>query len=178
MAPSWLDFTNWVKVLLVFCGVMLALAIGLALFVAVTLGLFDFPPKDAKMIRTFTAHRTTFDRLVAMSDTDARYYRTGTFSPLRSVPPARRHVYLAALDTLHVAWGLEQRGSGDAATVTLTAWGEGFAGMGSEKGYVFSPTPPSALYSSLDNVRLLVPDANGYVYRAIAPNWYLFYDAY
>jgi hypothetical protein len=48
--------------------------------------------------------------------------------------------------------------------------------MDSDKGYMFSRTVPGRLDSSLDDPRTLVRGPSGDVYRAIAPNWYLFYD--
>jgi hypothetical protein len=148
------------------------------LFIAVSLGVFDFRPKDAKMIRVFTMHQATFDRLVAMSDADARSKRFApTFYPdSLYLPPVRLQAYRAALDSLHLTEGLYRLTSGDTVTVTFTAWGEGWAGMASEKGYLFSRTVPGRLASSLDDPRTLDRGLYGDAYRAIAPNWYLFYD--
>jgi hypothetical protein len=176
MAQIWLRLADWVKVLLVCCGVTLALAIACIVCLAFALGFFDFPPSDAKMIRNFTTHRSTFDRLIAMSDTDAQFpYIPPTLNPAVSLPRVRWQAYRSAFDTLRLHEGLARRTSGDTVTVELTVWDEGFAGIGMDKSYVFSRTPLSPLVPSLNSPNTLPSND---VYRAIAPNWYLHYVSY
>jgi hypothetical protein len=175
MAQTWLDFRNWVKIVLVVFVIGIA---AIALFIAALFGVFNFAPSDAKLIRAFARHRATFDRLVAMSDSDARrdqLVATFGYADSLSLPPGRSQAYGAAFDTLHLTQGL-QRKSGDTVILRFEAWGEGFAGMGRTKGYLFSRTPPRPVYSSLDNLKALTPGPHRDVYRAIAPHWYLYYE--
>jgi hypothetical protein len=150
-------------------------------------GDFDHHANDAELIHIFTTHRSTFDRLVAMSNSDSNFSRiardfTGPDSTWK-VPPTfhplskdRWNEYRATFDTLHLKGGLYRSASGDTVIIGLIAWSQGLASEGTSKGYVFSRTPLTPVFSSLDRASTFQKTDDGVAYRAIAPNWYLEYD--
>jgi hypothetical protein len=174
MAPhrAWRFFKFSTKNLLIAGAVALAVMIAPAIYFLFAIGLFDRPTKDAAMIRTFTDHRRTFDRLVAVAQADPLL--GDSLYDLTS--PAGLRAYRAAVDSLHFL-AVEPRGSGRSPPFYLVVSWWGFAGVAvGSKCYVFSRTPLGPLAPSLDNPEALSLSDSGYVYRYIAPNWYLSFD--
>ena len=144
-------------------------------------------PSDASLIRRLAEHRPEFERLVAMSDADARVIRVApSFTrlvddwgwpradSLLGFSPERWREYRSLFRALHLEGGLE-RGEGAHPTIYLLASGRGMVTGGSRKGYVYSPTALAPVYASLDSIP---PDLASNVtgYRHLSGPWYLFYS--
>ena len=170
-------------------GIAALFVVAAVLSIAAGMGEFDHHANEAELIRIFREHRPTFERLVAMSDSDPDFSRIAprfvlpdstwpmrTGVPAHSMSRQRWNEYRAVFDSLHLADGLGRHGSGDTAVVELTAWSKGMLDGESSKGYVFSRRPLTPLVVALEDPKAVRWADHGPVYRAIAPNWYLSYD--
>ena len=142
-------------------------------------------PSDDLLIRRFAAHRQEFDRLVAMSQADARVIRVAPdFTRLEDdwVGPGPTLSWDSRLNA-----GGNTGGSLPGSTLgpALNGGGKGLTRRhiarlypgdgtgGSTKGYVYSPTARVPTYPSLDSVPPDLP-SNVTGYRHLSGPWYLF----
>ena len=156
-------------------AVAAVIVVGVVVVTGAMAGYFSHHANDAELMRTFAEHGATFNRLVAMSDSDSAFVRIAPKFTQPEMPPDRWNRYRAVFDTLHLGAGLSRYAAGDTVLVSLLAWCEGFVFAGSCKGYIFSTVPRAPLATSLDDSSPLLRSFHGIAYRAIAPRWYLFY---
>lgn len=142
-------------------------------------------PSDATLEKVFRQHEVEFNRLISMSDDDAKVIRIAqdfTWLEDNSKWPRpeselgftkqRWDEYRQLFKELGLKEGLAR--NTDGSTVELIAFSQGLSTGGSGKGYVYSTKELFPLYNSLDE---LSSTASGgkYVYKRLKGNWYLFY---
>jgi hypothetical protein len=157
------------------CAVAAVIVVGVVVGIGALSGYFSHHANDAELMRIFAQHEATFNRLVAMSDSDSAFVRIAPKFSQPDMPTDRWNRYRAVFDTLHLGGGLSRYTAGDTVFVSLLAWCEGFVSAGSCKGYGFSTVPRAPLAPTLDDSSALLRSFHGIAYRAIAPRWYLFY---
>jgi hypothetical protein len=158
--------------------IAVAVGAGLLLGKSESSGLFGSPPSDAQMIRNFQNHRTQYEQLLQMIQTDSGLERVGTLagnSPENpatvGVDEARLQQYATTLKQLHVQ-SLER--GGDSHQFLFTTHSYGLVTSGTAKGYYYSEQAPSPLVQDTDKAS----GEEGKFYRRIEGNWYVWYEAW
>ena len=128
-------------------------------------------PSDQALRERFFAHRSEFDQLLAMAESDSGVGRIAPdfFDPTTGITDKRWDQYRSLFQKL----GLERGITIASDRVVLITSAEGMFSAGSSKGYVHSATRLEPLVPSLDEF----PDAsesNVPSYAPLADNWYLF----
>jgi hypothetical protein len=145
------------------------------------------PPKEAKLIQTFQAHRAEFDRLREMLQADVQVVRLATWgvvttnSVIPRVPPegtfpvARYSEYMVLLK--RVGGSVAFRGEVQHANPSVLLWGSGFAGYTRHIGLSWMGQPPTNQIATLDAYRGKSQfDDRHVVFRHLDSNWYLWTD--
>lgn len=158
------------------------LALGLATVLLTGCG----HPSDSDLEENFYRHEADFNRLIEMSNEDARVLRISPdfthisrgdgLGPDSDVgfTKERWQEYRRLFSKLGLDGGLT-RSEHPHVIVILWASGSGIVGHGSAKGYAYSTKEPSPLVDSAG--RFPVPPGNGgHVYKRIKQNWYIYYD--
>lgn len=136
---------------------------------------------DTAMIQNFLRNKAAFDQIVEMFDEDAGVVQIVYDRPLlyddESTPPSlgvfqpRWWRYRLLFLTAGLKHGIDRRwGDG----IAFVYWTTGMATGGSEKGYVYSPTPLQPATDSLDHISTPIKSSQP-VFRQIADGWYLYY---
>jgi hypothetical protein len=164
----------------------------IAMVVVMLVGLFLYlryaggPPKEAVLLQTFYAHRSSFEQLRDMLQADEGLHRLadwgvqtkdGIFKPpAGNFPVDRYNKYLALLKDAH-AIGAARGGSAHPEPNVLL-WASGFGGDTTHVGICWTEGPPSRQVSSFDSYYRdhKSNGTNGWVYRHIDSNWYLWTD--
>jgi hypothetical protein len=145
------------------------------------------PPKEAKLIADFQAHRAAYERLHQMLHVDKQIMRlanwgveTSASSPLTHKPPQgdfpleRYNQYLSLLKEVGGLW--VSRGDQDSVeTDCVLVWASGWAGDTRHVDICWREREPSSLVSSLDQY-YHSPKPRQPVYRRIDGKWYLWAD--
>lgn len=140
-------------------------------------------PSDAALEAMFSEHEADFEKLIAMSNADAKVVRiapdfTWLDDNARWPRPEteigfsqeRWNEYRELFKVLSLTKGLARHPDGQ--TIELIASTQGLLTGGSGKGYVYSTKELTPLRDALDN---LGPTGK-HVYKQLKPpNWYLFY---
>jgi hypothetical protein len=144
------------------------------------------PPREAKLIQNFYAHRASFERLKDMLQADKQLDRLADWGvhtdkgiskpPAGDFPIDRYNKYLALLRETG-AIGVA-RGEGAHADLTVLLWATGFAGETAHVGICWMETEPVRQVASLDRYYRdhKSPDGSEDIYRRIDGNWYLWTD--
>ena len=145
------------------------------------------PPKEEKFIRSFYAHRASYERLRDMLAADKQLIRLGSWGVatenhvVPSIPPegdfpvARYSDYMALLK--EVGGLVASRSEGEDADPSICVWAWGFAGNTRHVGICWMHEEPAHRIATLDGYRggSRYPDRK-VVYRHIDANWYLWTD--
>jgi hypothetical protein len=167
-------------VILLFCVAVLG---GLFLYARST----SVPPKEAKLIHNFYAHRAAFERLRDMLLADGQVIRLAgwgvatTNSVVPRVPPEgnfpldRYKEYMALLK--QVGGFAATRGEGQHPDPSIVVWAWGFAGNTRHAGICWMDQEPTNQVATLDGY----PGRSRYgdrqvVFRHIDTSWYLWMD--
>ena len=145
------------------------------------------PPKEAALLQTFFAHRSSFDRLRDMLQADGQIESVGSWGvhirggwiskPPEGIFPIQRfNEYLALFKDIgaKMAW----RDDGPSPDVGIAVWRSGFAGDSVHIGFCWAVTVPQRQITSHDLYLLnhRSTGIKGDVYRHIERNWYLYTD--
>ena len=144
------------------------------------------PPKEAKLIENFYAHRASFERLRDMLQSDQQLHRLADWGvdtdkgiskpPAGNFPIDRYNRYLALLkETGGIG---AARGEGVHADTTVLLWATGFAGGAAHVGVCWMDREPGRQVANLDQYYRdhKSPDGSGAIYRRIEGNCYLWTD--
>jgi RimJ/RimL family protein N-acetyltransferase len=144
------------------------------------------PPKEAKVIQDFYAHRASFERLRDMLQADQQLQRLADWGvetdkgiskpPAGDFPMERYNSYLALLrETGGIGVA---RGKGVHADPDVLLWATGFAGDAVHVGVCWMDREPGRQVASLDRYYRdhKSPDGSGAIYQRIDGNWYLWTD--
>jgi hypothetical protein len=144
------------------------------------------PPKEAKLIQNFYAHRASFESLRDMLQADQQLHRLADWGvdtdkgisrpPAGNFPIDRYNRYLALLrETGGIG---AARSEGSHADPTMLLWATGFAGGAAHVGLCWMDRGPVRQVASLDQYYRdhKSPDGSGAIYRRIDGNWYLWTD--
>lgn len=144
------------------------------------------PPKEAALLQTFYAHRSSYEHLRDMLQADQGLRRVATWgvetkdgiseAPAVNFPIERYHEYLALLKDAgaKVGW----RDDGTHPEVGIMVWGAGFAGETVHIGISWREDVPDRQVPSLDRYfrNHRSSGTKGWVYRHIDGDWYLSTD--
>jgi hypothetical protein len=100
-------------VIISLCAVAIVSAVALFVAVGVAAGNFGHHAKDPELMRTFAEHKATFERLVAMSDSDSDFVRIAPTFTQPEMSSDRWNAYRAVFDTLHLSLGLSRYAARD-----------------------------------------------------------------
>ncbi len=145
------------------------------------------PPKEAKLIRTFHAHRAKFERLREMLQADAQVVRLAdwgvvtTNSVVPRIPPEGNFPvsrYSEYMDLLKQVGGyVAYRGEGQNANPSVLLWASGFAGNTRHVGLSWMDQAPTNQITSLDGYQAASKFGDRHVvFRHLDSNWYLWTD--
>ena len=165
-----------VIVLLSIVGVIIGLVLGIRCI--------SRPPKEAKLLQNFYAHRSSFERLRDLFQTDAGVSRLadwgvetqdGIAKPPGGKFSAERYRQYLALLKEGAALGMSRR---DDSHVNILRWARGFAGDTEHVGICRRITPPTCEVASFDAYYRDHPNGRlcDWVYRRMDQNWYLWTD--
>lgn len=146
------------------------------------------PPEENKLLKRFYERRTSFERIRDMLQADESVLsisqrgittKGGTFKPpLGNVSTERYSKYLELLGDVHAIEAARWRTDLSQQRLAVVVWASGFAGSTVHIGVCWTDRPPSRQVSSLDaffrNPTISV--GQGWVYRHIDSNWYLWTD--
>lgn len=144
------------------------------------------PPREAKLIRNFHAHRASFESLRDMLQADQQLHRLADWGvdtdkgiskpPAGEFPIDRYNRYLALLKEVG---GLGvSRGEGAHANPTVLLWAAGFGGDSVHVGICWLDQEPARQVTSLDQYYRdhKSPNGSGSIYRRIDGSCYLWTD--
>lgn len=176
----------------------LVLLAGVAAFVglvgAALLGFIYFtsPPREARLLDNFYAHRAAFEELREMLQEDEQISRLGEWGvhtvggerpvgiskpPEGDFPVERFRRYLSLLKEAHAIGA--SRGHGPHPRLNVLVWRSGFAGDSKHINMSWQTEPPELQVSSLDDYHRPSDTAVGktdWVCRHIDSHWYLCTD--
>lgn len=136
---------------------------------------------DAEMIQNFQNKQNQFEKLVSMVQTDVKLRRvddnwTDPSDPsIIGISTSRIEEYRKLFIECGIPRGFEGFHKDEEIKFIVTSFG--LATGGSSKGYAFRISPPAQkeLVESIDGYK--PKDGRSYwIYRPIAPNWYLYYE--
>ncbi len=142
---------------------------------------YSSPPADQILEQKFFEKKELFEKLVAMSDQDAKVVRIAKdFTWLKDdvswprekdklgFSTERWSQYKVLFKQLDIPTGVVR---GD-STMSLAAFTSGLVTGGLDKGYLYSKTPPFNLVDSLDQIEVI--SEKRFASKKIAENWYLY----
>ncbi len=142
------------------------------------------PPREAKVIENFNAHRPAYERLKAMLLSDEQLRRVADWGienaegihhpPEGGFSVDRFHEYLSLLSEVGAKGASRGRGE-NAQEVCVLAWAAGWAGDTRHVETCWLDHEPANQVASLDAF-YLTPKPRHPVFRHIDGNWYLWAD--
>jgi hypothetical protein len=128
-------------------------------------------PSDAYLEQFLVNHEHAFNELVRMFEMDERvkYISEGKIDPEDGLSAERLEEYKALLEQLGVQSIHRYQVSEGQVTLRL----KGSLWDVVEKGYLFSPTPVSPLYETLDELPK-GRDPRERAYKRVLPNWFIY----
>ena len=145
------------------------------------------PPKEAKLIRTFEAHRAEFEHLREMLRADAQVVKLASWgvettnSVVPRIPPEgtfpvdRYREYMGLLK--QVGGSVAYRSEGQHANPSILLWASGFAGNTRHIGLSWMDQAPTNRIASLDTYRGTSQlGGKQVVFRHLDSDWYLWTD--
>jgi len=143
------------------------------------------PPGEKKLVESFHAHRTDYERLRDMLQADEQLVRVAssgvetTESPVMHIPPeggfptSRYNDYLVLIKQIGGISAFRRRG--EHPEVGIGMWASGWAGNTRHVEICWLDQEPTNQTHSLDDY-YLTPKPRSPVFRHIDGNWYLWAD--
>jgi hypothetical protein len=144
------------------------------------------PPRESKLIDSFYAHRSAYERLKDMLFADEQLHRVATWGvetnksdgpqkpPVQDFSSARYHEYLALLEETGAKSAFRERGQ-HPKLVAIGIWASGWGGNTRHIDICWMDHAPTNQVSSLDDYYRNSTRPRR-VFRHIDGNWYLFAD--
>ena len=152
-----------------------------SIMLALVLGACYQPPTETQLIRSFTSHRTAYDKLATMAVADRKFSRVaaGEIAP-SGMPESRFNEYQAIFHELGIEtsmnWGIPSYPAGLFIVISSCI---PLGGKGQAVGYAYLPTAPDAIEKqlSISGCPIQIHSARGHriVFRPLQDRWYLFY---
>jgi hypothetical protein len=148
-------------------------------------------PSDDTLIANFQKNEADFNKLVAMSNEDAKVIRIANdFTRLENnwawprpdselgFSKQRWDEYRALFGKLGLESGLTRESDSKGPIIFMIAFSKGMVNRGSSKGYAYSEHELTPVFASLDQnpVEPGKRQKHDVVYRQIKSHWYLSYD--
>jgi hypothetical protein len=148
-------------------------------------------PSDQKLMLLLQKNESSFNKLVAMSNTDSNVIRIAfDFTRLESswawprpgselgFSNERWDEYRDLFRKLGLKDGISRENNSNGPVIFFTASSKGMTFRGSSKGFAYSVNALSPAFDSLDQIEVLKQknQEHGDGFKKIKDSWYLFYD--